>query len=173
MRKGERYSLELIEENIDLYEEAIEYMAQGEPVYIVVDRNTVLNSEEFVSACRKYGTRGFNIIVSTTQAESVFAPQEVQVLIDNFNAAQPYVPNTITFLEGFNLYQAVSASRQVSSWANEVNSATAFGNFLSPFEKMLYCYEFATQFTYKLEEDNESRYLDACGGKRRSRKCCE
>lgn len=60
--------------------------------------------------------------------------------------------------EEFSVEEALYASRKVNGWVNEIKNARVNGKELSQFEKFIYAYDIASQFTYKAEDKGESSY---------------
>lgn len=56
----------------------------------------------------------------------------------------------------FTVEEALNASRKINGWVKEIKDARVNGKELSPFEKYMYAYDIASQFTYKMEDEGES-----------------
>ena len=159
MNKPRKFFLNDVETNTDYFELVKAYLQTGEEVEIVVERQDFLNTEFFIEKCKKFGELGCGIVVYTKSEESVFTPEETDLIIKNFNKAQPFVRSEIKFFEGFNLEQAVNSSKKVNEWVDEINNANCLGQPLSSFEKYIYCYQIATQFAYNIEQEGENSWL--------------
>ncbi len=154
------YYLEVVQNKPLYIGEIEEYAKAGKIVEIHIDLKTAFNEELFTKACEKFGLMGCKIVISTDPlSRDIFEKDELQILAHNLKKAQPFVNEEIKFDKGFTLSQASFASQKIDSWANKINEATVFGRSLSPFEKYIYCYTIAAEFTYKSESEGDSPYV--------------
>ncbi len=118
------------------------------------------NKNKFNKRIQEIKESGESLKLTGAGYSTGLTEEQTQIFADAVNALREAGADC-RFSEGFTPEQAIDASRKLSTWADDIKAARINGEELSPYEKYIYAYEIASQYIYKMGDDqvdgNESR----------------
>lgn len=132
---------------------------------IIISRKVALNPSMIDKICKHFKATDVrvSIPIGNTSSSTIFDERETEVLKLNFAKLQENHFRAL-FIEGedeeeyqgYTLEETLSASKKISHWAREINSAVVGGRALSPLEKFVYAYDLVTKFIHNKGRDETS-----------------
>lgn len=128
---------------------------------IGISRETALNKEVLEFLCQHFSNVTFTIENTNPKHQELYDEIETKILASNVNFIRQKYNKNLIFDGGYSVESGVEASRKLNDWVNSIKVARIKGKELSPFEKYLFAYQYATDFFYKdnKKSPGESRDL--------------
>lgn len=112
-------------------------------------REVALDREFLEYMCKNLPNATFTIANTDAKTQELYDERETKILIENVNMMRQKYNKNLIFEGGYSVESGVEASRKLNGWVKSIKDARIKGRELSPFEKYLFAYQYATDFFYK------------------------